>query len=137
MAGLVQHFTLEADSQEQLVLAIKILQRWHKKVTHYVAGVDRDNVPFLSLLWGDHKRGEALPLIAPLDDADAIALQVQSWLKTVEYGRQPDHDGDNSKGFRLLGAKGPAMYPADSWRSCDWDFYSVLTVQPKWIEYGK
>ena len=132
----VEKFVLEADEHEQLVLAIRILQHWHRGVSHYVTGVDIKGRPYLSLLWGEHRAGT--PLMARLSDPDAIALQVRAWLKEADYGRAPDHDGSNTKGFRITG-EGPQVFEGESsyQRRCDWDFYTFLTVQPFWNEYHK
>lgn len=135
----VEKFVLEADHNEQLILAIKILQKWHSGTSHYITGVDTAGTPYLSLLWADPKGSTpATPLLAPLKNAEAIAFQVQSWLSTVDYGREPDHDGSNTKGFRITN-HGPQMHDKDNayFRGCPWDFYTLLTVQPFWNEYHK
>ena len=133
MSGLVQHFQLEAQTSEQLELGIKILQGWHPRVTHYVTGKDNFGTPFLSLLWATPDRVEGpLPLIAPMTDAGAIRQQLQAWLLTVDYGKEPDHDGSNGKGYHLVGDA-----PLISGYGNPWGFYSVLTIYPKWIEYHK
>ena len=132
----VETFTLEADGSEQLVLAIRILQHWHRGATHYVTGLDVKGQPYLSLLWGEHKA--ATPLMARLSDPDAIAMQVRAWLKEADYGREPNHDGSNNKGFRITG-QGPQLFDGEhsQYRRCDWNFYTFLTVQPFWNEYHK
>jgi hypothetical protein len=135
----VEKLVLEADHNEQLVLAIKILQKWHSGVSHYMTGVDVNGKPYLSLLWADPKGSSpATPLIAPLKDAEAIAHTIQSWLRTVEYGHEPDHDGSNTKGFRVT-CEGPQIYAGDNSyiHLCGWDFYVFMTVQPFWNEYHK
>lgn len=135
----IETFILEADKHEQLVLAIRILQHWHRSVSHFITGIDTKGVPYLSLLWTDPGgTTKATPLLAPMHDADAIALQVQSWLKTINYGREPNHDGSNTKGFRVTN-KGPDAYNVDApaWMICPWSFYTFLTVKPFWNEYHK
>lgn len=78
------------------------------------------------------------PLVAWPNEVPYLSLQVSSWLKTAEYGREPDHDGSNRKGFRITDC-GPQVFQSDSsyQRRCEWDFYSALTVQPTWVEYHK
>lgn len=139
MSGLVQRLHLETDTHAQLVAAISILLDWNRAgVRFYATGKDHRGAPYLSLLWG--KPGQAddvLPLIAPMTVPGAIALQIEAWLKTTEYEREPAHDGDNIKGYRIVGG-GPALIATPGeYRSNPWEFYSVLTVTPCWIEYHK
>jgi hypothetical protein len=138
MSGLVQRFHLEADTHAQLVSAIAILLEWNSTgVKFYATGKDHARAPYLSLLWG---KPDAAPdvqaFIAPMADPEAIAMQIEAWLKTAEYGRQPDHDGDNGKGYRLVNG-GPTLSAPGTWKNNPWGFYSVLTVTPCWIEYHK
>ena len=104
MSSLIQKLVLEADNRRQLVKAVEIVLCWHHRASHYMTGMDSAGKPYLSLLWAAHNN-QALPLIAPLEDADAIALQIESWLKTVDYGHEPDHDGSNNRGFSIVGGQ--------------------------------
>ncbi len=138
MSGLVQCFQLEADTHKQLVAAVTILLEWNRSgVKFYTTGKDHFGAPYLSLLWGKPDRADdVLPLIAPMTDAEAIATQIEAWLKSTEYQREPDHDGSNNKGYHIVG-QGPALGPPGSFYPNHWAFYTVLTVKPCWIEYHK
>ena len=129
----IQKFIFEGYDVKQLEAAIRILLTYHRRVTHYVVGSSLGGLPYLALLWGEHKIG--LPLIAPMESADAIRSQIEAWLKTAEYGREPDHDGSNSKGFRLT-TEIPKIYD-EQWRTQDWAFYTFIVIEPIWIEHGK
>ncbi len=73
------------------------------------------------------------------DRADVVALPfaldhtgmadfARRWLETADYGRQPDHDGDNGKGWRLY---------CEGWGHVDSDYAAFLAVSPRWACYGK
>ena len=50
-------------------------------------------------------------------------------LKSIEFSeKQPDHDGDNEKGFRIYN---------ESWSRVDGNFYAFMAVRPEWQMYGK
>ena len=150
MSGLVENLRVVTDTREQLKLGIQILQKRTSKVSHYRTGKDVNGTPYLILMWheGDGS-GRGMPLLAPMDSAEAIADQIFAWLKGQEYGQQPDHDGSNSKGFVLTTSapctsRKPNQYhqPDKVWSSywaCDYDrtFYDFCVVQPAWIEYHK
>ena len=50
------------------------------------------------------------------------------WLEHADYGREPDHGGDNGKGWRLY---------CEDWGHVDHDHYAFAAVQPVWAMYGK
>lgn len=123
--GLVQELVVSADTREQLIDTIRILLAWNKRVTHYITGVNVENESFISLLWGPHDK-TAIPLLAPMDNAEHIALQLEGWLKTAQYKPAPQIDGSTKKGWRVVaGVKYEPFYT------------TVLTVTPEWIEYHK
>lgn len=68
------------------------------------------------------------PLPGPMD-LDACAEIAFEWLKCAHYGDQPDHDGDNEKGWRCY---------CDDWGHIDkFGWRTFMAVQPMWIMYGK
>lgn len=50
------------------------------------------------------------------------------WLKEQDYGREPDHDGNNSKGWRVFN---------ENWGHIGDDFYAFVAIQPAWAMHGK
>src|SRR5512142_460112 len=68
---------------------------------HYTQTVeDPKGRPTLVLYHSAASGAQALPF--PLDLDGAVSF-VWGWLTTsVDYGREPDHDGDNSRGFRVF-----------------------------------
>lgn len=79
----------------------------------------------LILLW--HEERGSLPLPYPLNLDEAVNF-VAGWLKRADYGRQPDHDGDNGRGFRVF---------SDFWGHVAGHHYGIAGVQPEWAMYGK
>ena len=53
---------------------------------------------------------------------------VKQWLKSCEYGQQPDHDGDNGKGWRVYN---------ESWTQVGDRWEAFVAIEPEWIWYGK
>ena len=134
MSGLVDTLDMSTDFRGSLVLAIGILLKWDSSVSHYRTGQDIDGKPYLILMWHEDKK--STPLMAKMQEAEAIADQIYAWLKTQDYGRQPDHDGSNNKGWRITN-NGPKIKDGPHYPEYDSSFYDVLCVRPHWIEYHK
>lgn len=147
MAGLVEVLEVATDRHDSLVSIIKILQGWRNAVTHYRQGKDVYGTPYLIFMWHDNGRGQ--PLLTPMKEATAIADQIYAWLGEQTYGREPDHDGSNNKGW-LVTNYGPCIkeepneyydpknkYGSKTNKTYDSSFYDVLCVRPRWIEYHK
>lgn len=62
-------------------------------------------------------------------DLNASGDFVWNWLKNTKYPKQPDHDGDNSKGFFITNG--------DGWGHVNGSFYSIVAVQPEYMMHGK
>lgn len=132
-SGIMEVFECCSDTDEQLVLAIKILLKWNSSVSHYVTGVDKNGRPFLTLRWSDGDK-PSLPLIAKMTEADAIAAQCIAWLKAVDWNliERPDCDGSVCKGWHV------SMQGPDIGNSmCRTSFYDVFTIYPAYTEYHK
>lgn len=67
------------------------------------------------------------PLPFKMDAAKATEFAA-AWLEQVDYGREPDHDGDNGKGWRVY---------TEGWGHVDSDYQAIVAVQPAWAMYGK
>lgn len=64
------------------------------------------------------------PLPVPLDFNETVSFIV-AFLKSAEYAPQPDHDGDNTKGFTI------SNDPQGIWEG------DCILVQPEWAMHGK
>lgn len=75
--------------------------------------------------YGSSARMTALPF--KIDAAGAADFATQ-WLAEQNYGPEPDHDGDNGKGWRLY---------CEEWGHVDNESQAFVAVQPVWAMYGK
>ena len=81
----------------------------------------------LTFFLAEHPESTALP--AKLD-CKAIMAIVQQWLETeAEYPRQPDHDGDNKRGFRIYNEAWGHIEP--------FGWQAFMAIEPMWTMYGK
>lgn len=72
------------------------------------------------------------PRIVPLPfklDADGAADFAERWLSEQSYGKQPDHDGDNGRGWRIYNEAWAQVQPYGP--------YGFVAVKPCWMMYGK
>lgn len=130
---------ITSKGREALEMAVKILWPNGNKAVHYKIVnlveedvgyrkeyVERDDgTPTLILLWAKGNNTQPLPYTL---DLNGTIHFIDGWLNTVEYGPQPDHDGDNSKGFRVF---------ADFWGQVANQTYGFIGVQPVWAMHGK
>jgi hypothetical protein len=90
---------------------------------------DHQNKPATPLrlvfLWSETKDAVKLPF--KLDPAGAADFAFR-WLAEAEYGREPDHDGSNGKGWRLYN---------EGWGHVDGQWEAIIAVTPVWACYGK
>lgn len=112
---------------DALRLALKLSSANKTPVSHYAV----DPKAGMGLFWADatdERRVQTVPLPCPVGVEEITAL-VTGWLRTVDYGPEPDHDGSNTKGWRVYNDPGGARL----WGS----FYGIVAVQPQWAEHGK
>lgn len=67
------------------------------------------------------------PLPAPLGIDDCIPF-VTAWLNGADYGREPDHDGSNRKGWRVYN---------EEWGHVAGRWQAFAAVEPVWLLIGK
>lgn len=84
----------------------------------------------LVLLWGKHDAPDSAGWLPFAMDAKMSAEFALQWLKGATYGREPDHDGDNKKGWRMVSGTfhGPNHMLVRS---------ALVTITPTWTTYGK
>jgi hypothetical protein len=79
----------------------------------------------LLFFWNKDKVATDLPFKLDVVGAADFA---QRWLAEQNYGNEPDHDGDNGRGWRVYNKSlGRATGHA----------YSFVAIEPCWAEYGK
>ena len=82
--------------------------------------------PRLILYWHEHPKATMLP--APITEVDVLTGFVKSWLLWIDYGPEPDHDGDNSRGWRVYN---------EQWARIGDLTYSFVAIEPTWLWHGK
>lgn len=149
---LIKKFELRADDygsvlkQNLLLDALKIVFADNRTATHYLErkpsfnsidpplskSIDRLKEkqflvpPRLTLFSHERDSSELkFPFIVPTTP-EMVEPLIRGWLGRVEYGRQPDHDGDNEKGWYCY-QQDPKEY----------DPSVICHIEPAWIEYGK
>lgn len=118
----MDNFHIDLASEGSLAPAMKIAFRNYKSIAY--------NVGSKGLVFFWYVEITSPPLIElPFKlDSDGAADFATRWLAEQDYGREPGHDGDNVKGWRLYteGWGGVA-----SWNG------SIVAVKPAWACYGK
>jgi hypothetical protein len=61
-------------------------------------------------------------------EMDQASSFIYNWLKQSDYPQEPDHDGNNSKGWRVFN---------ESWGNVGGDWKTFLAVMPVWIIHPK
>ena len=61
-------------------------------------------------------------------DAAGAADFAARWLAEADYGKQPDHDGDNGRGWRAY---------VEGWGHVDGHHRAIVAISPSWAIYGK
>lgn len=82
----------------------------------------------LILYWSPPESDQKAIRLPSACDAIKASNYVEDWLDAVDYGPEPDHDGDNGKGFRLF---------CDFWGHVNGSHYSIIGISPAWAMYGK
>jgi len=57
-----------------------------------------------------------------------LVEMIEGWLSNVEYGKQPDHDGDNGRGWRVY---------TEAWGHVDDNSHTACAIEPEWAWHGK
>lgn len=94
----------------------------YRVIPHTVVEGRIKTVPRLIFGW-HQSMPHCTPLPFVMDPVGATDF-ARRWLEVAEYGPQPDHDGDNSKGWRVANDR------------CSAD-YSICWVEPAWAMHGK
>ena len=127
--------SISSDKDEHLKRALEIISL--PKITSFKV---LDNILYI---YHKHKEGlEKIPFASK--KTDYIMQFVKSWLASIEYPREPDHDGSNHKGFEVfLYADGGYCdlvndIKQDSVDSIAHDGWQIsIVVKPYWVEYHK
>jgi hypothetical protein len=134
---------IRSEGDANLVMALKIAFFRGRTASHYSTtrprGVpSRDHLPMGSLLnqpaprlvfyWGAPADAHAAQKLPFAMDADGAADFTKRWLASLDYGREPDHDGSNGRGWRVYN---------HTWGHVDSESYAIVAIEPIWAMYGK
>jgi hypothetical protein len=140
---------LRDSSRENFTLAIKLIMAQRAGGALYYASHPRNGVvlfwskpelavfrvPGLDGVWqGDHSSPETdfraqvtkLPYKLTAESAPDF---LWGFLREMEYPAEPDHDGDNEKGYHITSG--------DGWGMIGDSNYALLQVLPLWMMHGK
>lgn len=115
------HIDIVCEGDNALKLAVKIAFTQHRKAVAF--RICEKNG--LVIYWMPGKGSQPLPYAY---DADDVALMATKWLQEQSYGSEPDHDGDNGRGWRVYN---------EEWGHVDDDYAAFLAIKPAWAMYGK
>jgi len=116
-------FSIQSDSIEDFELAMKLVFTRHEYVIAYK--IDKD---LGMILYGHSTKvpKNATYTLYLMDIKDTISF-TWGWLKKVDYGREPDLDGDCKKGFRVS---------FEPWSNALDEKYMMI-IKPVWALYHK
>lgn len=80
------------------------------------------------LYWAEPESGVQINLFPAKLAADDLVPLIKAWLSEQDYGRQPDHDGSNGKGWRVYN---------EGWTHVNGEWQAFAAIEPAWLEYGK
>ena len=115
------HFDMTSEGAETLKKALALFNQPGRKVVGYKADKEKG----LILYWSESERATKLPFPMTLQQAADFA---SGWLEHADYGSEPDHDGDNGKGWRLY---------TESCGHVGGEWQALAAIQPMWAMYGK
>lgn len=121
----MDNFHFDLTSEGELVTPMMIaFQRPTQVIEGYLIHPEKGLV-FFGYLPGMPAGGVKLPFkLDPIGAADFATR----WLAEQDYGKEPDHDGDNGRGWRLYN---------ESWGSVGSWTGAFIAVKPAWAMYGK
>lgn len=112
-------FDLYLEGRKDFELAMKIACN-HKAIGYEI------KEQTLILYWVKHEK--MIPLLYEMEVDEVIGF-VWGWLeRTSPKEKQPDHDGDNEKGFRVYN---------EDWGHVDNKWEAFVAITPIWAMYGK
>ncbi len=114
------HFDMTSTGASTLKAALALFNPPGGKVVGYNIVDNR-----MILFWANSPKATKLPFPMTLAQAGEF---VAGWLEHAEYGKRPDHDGDNDKGWRLF---------TEIWGMIGGDHAAFAAIEPCWAMYGK
>lgn len=82
----------------------------------------------LVFFWAEPTNDPAFVKFPFAMDIEGMADFATRWLASLDYGRRPDHDGDNGRGWNVY---------TEGWGHVDGQWQAFVAVSPAWAMYGK
>lgn len=114
-------FLLASQGREHFNSIMKLAFGQCKKATHYSVSEKYG----LTLFWTAEETATALPFDMAVEAATDFAWH---WLCSAPIGPEPDHDGDNERGFEVGN---------EAWGHVDNKWRAFVYIKPIWMMYGK
>lgn len=113
---------VNGESLERLMAVMALSDQ--KKFEGYAIDTNNGRIVFFG--YKGHKDATPFPTSMSGDFCAQLAI---GWLKEARYPAEPDHDGDNSKGWLCY---------TENWGHIEpYGFEASLAVEPHWLIYGK
>lgn len=116
-----KRFDITSEGKGDFDFAMRIaMSAWNKTIGYRV----HEN--HLVLYWTERKEISILPYAMDADETIAFAW---GWLQRAKPSTQePDHDGDNERGFRVF---------SEAWGEVFNQYEAFVAITPIWAMYGK
>lgn len=132
----MDNFHIDVTGEKSTALALALELGFHQchgsttigyklEVGDYRPQTNPPRRPRMILCW--YATNGMLPFPVPLTHGLILPI-IEAWLEAVDYGDEPDHDGDNGKGWRVYN---------EDWGHVGSDPYAFLAIEPAWAMYGK
>jgi hypothetical protein len=95
-----------------------------RKATHWKH--DKENNRLI-LAWHEDAGKDFVPFLGEVRAEDACRM-IREWVKLLDYGSEPYHDGDNGASFRIY---------CEAWGHVGGNHYTFAAIEPEWAEYSK
>lgn len=118
---------ITCEGQDALRKVMEIAFAQHRAATHYAIRPAGDGKPRRLVFMWTGGGADAVEMPFKLDAIAATDFATR-WLAEQDYGKEPDHDGDNSKGWRAYN---------EAWGHVDEEWRGFLAVAPAWAMHGK
>lgn len=80
------------------------------------------------LFWSDQGVRQPINRFPAVMGPGELEPIIKAWLSERHYGSQPDHDGDNERGWRVYN---------EGWGHVDGEWQAFAAIEPVWLMYGK
>lgn len=122
------HFDISSEGRESFERAMGFAFDGRFSETK-ARGYRVDPVKGLILYWSvDSARGVGITPLPYEMKQKAATEFVWHWLEEQDYGREPDHDGSNHKGWRVYN---------EAWNRIGDEWGAFAAIKPEWMMYGK